>query len=416
MNVAGIIAEYNPFHNGHRYQLDTLREKTGADYVVIAMSGNFVQRGVPAFFDKFERAKAALCCGADLVLEIPTVWATASAEYFASAGVSLLGSTGVVQHLGYGVESHTPDLMKEIISLLQDSPQVFHELIMKHQKQGNSYPVSRFFALCQLLPHFSESEVKAFLSSPNNILALEYEKALAKWNKNSINPITSHPILRLGAGYHEDTLTDGFSSATAIRKAWMEQTSIENVAAYIPLECQKIYRPLLEERHFVSEDEISSLLYYKLLSNATIGYESYADCSASLSHKIQKNLTKYKNFSQFCSLLKSKDLTYTRICRVLTHILLDIRQIDYKNAYNGCKIPYIRILGFREQSEDLLKSIKKMANAPLIAKMADAPNILTPETYQVLEKDIFSGDLYYHLHHFSAPMNEISHPIIKINV
>lgn len=413
MNAAGIIAEYNPFHNGHRYQLDTLREQTGADYIVIAMSGNFVQRGVPAFFDKYERAKAALCCGADLVLEIPTIWATASAEYFASAGVALLGCTGVVRHLGYGVEAHDPALMAELTELLHDAPLEYDRRVIALQKEGHSYPLARARALASQLPRDSHGELENFLASPNNILALEYEKALALWNVSHEAPIKSHPIFRVGTGYHDDTLVGSFASATAIRKAWSEGMSAEDLSSYVPRECRKHYAALLEECRCTGEDSISSLLYYRLRMCADMGYEAFADCSPSLSHKIANRLPEYESFSQFCSLLKSRDVTYTRISRVLLHILLDIRQTDYQGE-NTLRPPYLRVLGFRESAADLLKSIKQCSPVPMVTKMADAESILSHRAYDLLKKDIFAADLYNHLGQSPSGYNEFTHPIVKL--
>lgn len=413
MNVAGIIAEYNPFHNGHRYQLDTLREKTGADYIVIAMSGDFLQRGVPAVFDKYERARAALSCGADLVLEIPSLWATASAEYFASAGVALLGSTGVVQHLGYGVESHHPALMAELTEFLHNAPRQYDERVIAFQKEGNSYPLARAHALASLLPHYPREELEDFLASPNNILALEYEKALALWNASHDNSIISHPIPRVGSGYHDDSLSDSFASATAIRKAWGEEKSVADLSSYIPPECRELYAKLMDEHRSVSEDSVSSLLYYKLLMYEDMGYESFADCSPGLSHKIANHLPEYRSFSQFCSLLKSKDVTYTRISRVLLHILLDFRQADYQGENTPLCPPYLRVLGFRESAADLLKSIKQCSAVPMVTKMADAKEILSPRAYASLKKDIFAADLYEHLGQEPSGYNEFTHPIVK---
>ena len=190
MKTAGIIAEYNPFHNGHQYQIETVRHLTGADFVIVAMSGDFLQRGVPAIADKYTRTRMALLGGADLVLELPAVWATASAEYFAAGGVQLLGKTGVVDTLCYGCETPEKELMQAIVEVLSKNASDYQMLVSYDMKQGNPFPVARSHALCSLLPSFSSDAVSSFLASPNNILALEYEKAIARWN--SINSVHDH--------------------------------------------------------------------------------------------------------------------------------------------------------------------------------------------------------------------------------
>ena len=159
MKVVGIIAEYNPFHKGHQYQIEQLREKTGADYVIVAMSGNFLQRGVPALCDKFSRTRMALLNGADLVLEIPTIWATASAEYFAKGGVELLNKTGVVTHLGFGAESNDIDGMLQVSSILKKEPDVYKDVLANSIRSGNPFPVARKNALITSLPLFPSNKL-----------------------------------------------------------------------------------------------------------------------------------------------------------------------------------------------------------------------------------------------------------------
>ena len=201
MKVVGIVAEYNPFHNGHMYQMRKVKEETGADYVVVAMSGNFLQRGVPALCDKFIRTEMALQCGADLVIEIPTLWATASAEYYAHAGVSLLAATGIVTHLAFGAETDDLDALLEISSVLKEEPDVYRAVLSNSIRTGNSFPVARKNALTTTLPHFKKEELDDILDNPNNILALEYLKAIP----DSIQPIL---IKREGAGYHSGISDD----------------------------------------------------------------------------------------------------------------------------------------------------------------------------------------------------------------
>lgn len=395
MNVAGIIAEYNPFHNGHKYQIEELKRRTGADYVIVAMSGDFVQRGTPALLDKYTRTWMALSEGADLVFELPTIWATASAEYFASAGVHLLGETCVVNTIGFGVEKENAPMLSSLARLMLENPKALGDEILFYQRQGMNYPTARMIAVCALLPQYSKDDVRTFLSMPNNILALEYEKALSLWNTSTSIPIKSCPIQRMGDDYHSVKPSSEFASATAIRT--MIQTNpnwSKEIDTIMPPEASLLFRERILNNEYLLTDSVSEILYYKLLSSKEAGYEQYADCTTDLSNKILNHLNEYRNFGQFCSLLKSKDLTYTRISRVLLHILLDITKADYATGREHFYVSYLRVLGFREEAAPLLSAIKKEASVPLITKVSDASGLLMPDSYPLLQKDIYAADLY----------------------
>lgn len=214
MKVAGVITEYNPFHNGHKYQLEQIKRQTSADYIVVVMSGDFVQRGEPAIIDKYERTRMALLSGADLVLELPSVFATASAEFFAGGGVSVLKNTGVVDMLCYGVESVDHELTKLVAGVLKNPPSEYSTSLARLIQGGMSFPAARSRALCEYFRDTYDSaseKIDAFIASPNNILAIEYEKALMDCD------ITGFPIQRVGEGYHSTDSTSEFSSATAVR-------------------------------------------------------------------------------------------------------------------------------------------------------------------------------------------------------
>ncbi len=394
MKVIGVIAEYNPFHNGHQYQLETLRKETNADYIIIAMSGNFLQRGVPALCHKHYRAQMALIGGADLVLELPCIYATASAELFATGGISLLGSTGVVNTLGYGIEHNQPNLLRALVNTLVHEPNAYREKLSSLQKEGLSFPSARAKTLCEIIPSYSEKEINEFLALPNNILALEYEKALVLWNA-SHTPISSHPIQRIGNHYHDTVATTTYASATAIRNLLFENGgSIEKLTPYLPMESLYLLKNYYTKKELLSENAISSMLYLRLLEYAPYGYEQFADCNRELSKKIQNHLPQYTGFKNFCRILKSKELTYTRISRVLLHILLQIKKEDYAYAFAQSSAPYLRILGFRKDASPLLSEIKKRASAPMISKVADAPKYLPENTYRIFEKDLYAASLY----------------------
>ena len=416
MKVAGVITEYNPFHNGHKYQLEQIKRQTSADYIVVVMSGDFVQRGEPAIIDKYERTRMALLSGADLVLELPAVFATASAEFFAGGGVSVLQNTGIVDTLCYGVESVDHELTKLVTGLLKNPPAEYSASLARLIHGGMSFPAARSRALCEYFRDTYDSaseKIDAFIASPNNILAIEYEKALMDCD------ITGFPLQRIGEGYHSTDSTSEFSSATAVRGVIStlididKHNTITNMqldnswistkfSQLMPSDCADILVNCILGGHIVFPDDISEMLYYRLLTGKDKGFAQYADCTKELSAKIVKNIYKYESFTQFCNLLKSKNLTYTRISRVLTHILLGIENDDFNICMDN---PYLRILGFKKSSGELMHLLKKRASTPIITKVADAP-------YELISKDIFAADLYGRLCH--SQQNEFTHGVVII--
>lgn len=405
MNITGIIAEYNPFHKGHAYQIKTLKEQYKSDYIIVAMSGNFVQRGTIAFTDKYERARMALTMGADLVLELPTLWSTSSAEYFAAAGVNLLNNTGVVTHLCFGAETDDLSSLKRISECLLTQKEEISSIITAHLKKGVSFPVARQRAL----EHFLfDIPCQNILTSSNNILAIEYLKALHGTN---IEPLL---IQRVGDSYHQTNISSPFASATAIRQA-IHSPKAEGILNYVPEELLAQYEALLANEAYLSENAISQMLYYRLWNASKEELLSISDCNAALAGKIQKGLSDYKDFTSFCDLLKSKDITYTRISRVLLHALLHITQEDYIAYKEENYCPYLRVLGFRKESADLLKLIKGHSSCPIVTKVADAKNYLPPKSLELLNNEIHYSDLYNRLLYTKKGWknpNDFSHPII----
>jgi len=415
MNVTGIIAEYNPFHNGHHYQIEQIRQK-GTDFIIIVMSGDFLQRGTPAILDKWTRAHMALSAGADLVIELPAVFATASAQYFARGGVSILDKLGVVDTISFGCETDDLSLLKRCSSYLWKEPVDYKEKLQSLLKEGNSFPKAREEALTSYLG----AEAATLVSSPNNILALEYCVALLERN-SAIEPM---PILRKGNSYHEETLTLGtLPSATAIRellaKISANNQTIESTSTTVSKQNatlknginaetftwdfihlseivpQSVASILKENRNklLLSKDALSLLLKYKLLLE-TNSLDRYADVTPDLADKIKKNLNQFENYSQFTDLLKSKDLTHTRITRALTHILLNISQDMYTDVKTHDYASYARVLGFHRRALPLLSAIGKNASIPLITKLADAHTQLSKHDYTLLEHDIFCSHVY----------------------
>lgn len=412
MKVCGIIAEYNPFHNGHLHHLQESLRLSQADYTIVVMSGNFMQRGTPALIDKYERAKAALECGADLVLELPSYYATGSAEYFALGSVSLFDKLGAVTHLCFGSECGDIDFLTKIAQITGDESDAYQKCLQSHLRSGKSYPTARTAAIVEVCPELSASI--SCLSTPNNILGIEYLKALRRLN-SSIKPIT---LKRCGSDYHDIRLGINQSSATAIRQAIYNGAAIPELNTQMPEASFRILSDYLKENQPVFLRDFAEVLYYKLLTERDNGFTDYVDVSQSLSYRICKNLYSFDGFEAFCDLLKTKEVTYSRISRCLLHILLDMRKEELNKYINELDItPYVRILGFRKNSSALLTEISKTSSIPLITKLADAQTSLSEDAYEMLKKEILINDIYSCIRASKnkKPMtNEYSTPIVIV--
>ncbi len=390
MKTVGIIAEYNPFHNGHEYQLKEAKKTTSADYCIVVMSGDFTQRGTPAIVDKYARCEMALQAGADLVIELPVCFATASAEYFAEGAVSILDRLHV-NTLCFGSECGDIDLLQTIANLFEEESELFKNELKHYLKSGLSYPFARSKAIGKCLKNISDDElpeIENLLKCPNNTLGIEYLKAIRS-RKSKMEAFT---IKRKGSSYLNEELTEAsFSSAQAIRKHLFAQKSPESIIKHIPESSVSILKNEMENGFPISINDFSTILYYQLLCHKTEGYDSFWDISSSLSNKIKKNLEHYGCYTSFSNeLLKSKDLTQSRICRGLLHILLNMKETDYSLCKEAA---YARILGFRKEAQPLFSSFKEI-DFPIISKMADAEKKLDSKSLSMLQLDVFAAHLY----------------------
>ncbi|MBD5450357.1 MAG: nucleotidyltransferase [Lachnospiraceae bacterium] len=413
MKTAGIIAEYNPFHNGHAYQIDAARKMTGADYCIVIMSGDFVQRGTPAFMDKYTRTEAALTGGADLVLELPVCYALGSAEYFASGAVALLDKLGITDTLCFGSECGDISLLSEFASKLLGEDDVFKQVLDRQLRRGLTYPSARNAALQACAPHLNAH--MNVMMTPNNILGIEYCKALHRRN-SSIQPYT---VARAGSAYHDASLNNSFSSALAIREAVSSSGRLTDVRALIPQSCYEILESQYDRTYPILPDDLSLPLHYQLLSEQASGYTQYADIDNSLSDRIIKKLPGYRNFTDFCEQLKTKNRTYTRVARSLMHILLRIEKTDLEHYQSEDYIYYARILGFRKEAEPLLTAMKAQSSIPLISKLADAAPLLSENGRRMLDMDIYSSHIYHSVVRHKFPdcpdiCSEYKRKIIKV--
>ena len=409
MKTVGIIAEYNPFHNGHKYHLEQAKALSGADYAVVVLTGDFTQRGAPSLVSKYARCEMALMGGADLVLELPVCFSLGSAEYFARGAVTLLDSLGV-DALCFGSECGDLSSLKLAADILYREPDEFKKLLLDHQRDGMSFPAARSLAFSE----YTGSSVDDLLKSPNNILGIEYIKALLL--KNSTMEI--YTLSRQGSGYLDTSLpSDSFCSALAVRQAIEKGTPLSSLAPYLPESTLRILERELKLGFPVTVEDFSSMLFYRLLSLRSQGYTSFADVSPALSDKICNALEEYTSFSHFCgNVLKSKDLTHTRISRSLFHILLDITEEFLREAASLKTACYARILGFKTASAGLLSALST-SNTPLLSKLADAEKLLSPFGRTMFAQDVFASHLYEGIAAQKTgrtPEHEYRRPIIRM--
>ena len=383
MKIVGLITEYNPFHAGHLYHMQQARELTGADYCVVLMSGSFVQRGEPAIFDKYLRTKTALLAGADLVLEIPAAFSTASAHEFAAYGVALLSAIGVDAAV-FGSECGQIEILKQAAYALNHEAAEFQERLRKGLKAGLTYPQARAKALEM------EDTRASVLSSPNNILGIEYLRAAEDLH----SPMEFYTISRKGSGYHEDTLADAnFPSASAIRGIIRNSLSkdkdlLDILASHLPAVTHPAYTGAVP----VFVDDFSELLNAAVLQlQATF---SIADLSPELAARLAKPPYFPLSFEERIQALKTRQLTYTRVSRALLHLVLGMREEDISRWKEEGYALYARILGFRRQSSPLLSCLHKKSSIPLITKMADAAQNLSPSALALLEQEVYASHLY----------------------
>ena len=412
MKTAGIIAEYNPLHNGHKYHIESTRKETGADYVIVAMSGNFVQRGAPAMTDKFSRAKSALMAGADLVVQIPPYYSLSSAEFFAKGGVSTLINTGVCEYLSFGSESGNIDDLKKVAKVLAEEPAKFKTALKKYLKAGDPFPGARMKALIDCYPDMAN--LHELLATPNNILGIEYLKYLIKTDSH-MKPVT---FKRVGAGSNDPYFPGqpGISSK-AIREAVSYGSDISTLKDYMTEDSFRSLKDNVKKNLTVTEDDFSQMLIYKLLSERNQGYTKYTDVSEDLSDRIVNNLDKYTGFSDFCNLLKTRNITYTRVSRALFHILLNMTEESYSSVEYTGVCPYIRVLGFRKEAEALVSEMKTKAVVPIITGYNDAAKSLYDEPMKQLMRESAIEDLYFSVQTLKSKVKskpDMSRPLIVL--
>lgn len=379
MHVTGLITEYNPFHNGHLFHLKKARETAGADYTAVVMSGSFVQRGAPAVFDKYSRTRAALLSGADLVFEMPAPFSTASAREFASYAVALFTALGAVDSICFGSECGEIEPILRAARLLNEESESFKKRLQDFLKEGKTFPEARSAALAE-----EGAEEAKLLSSPNNILGVEYCQAVLRQR----SPLSCFTIKREGNGYHDPSLNGALGSALAVRQALQSGTDVQALRFLLPdPSFDSVCRSIP-----VFLDDFSGLLNYRLLTEQEP--ERYAEIRPELAARIKKLAPGFASFDQRIKELKSRQLTYTGVSRGLIHLILGIEQRQMDLFKEAGFAPYARILGFRKSAAPLLRRIKENSSIPVISKLAGAEKRLDPAGAAMLACEIQSSHLY----------------------
>lgn len=386
--VLGIVGEYNPFHNGHLYHLQQSKKLTSSNYTVAVMSGNFTQRGSTALIDKWSRSEIAIRCGIDLVLELPTLYATSSAENFAEGSIKLLNSLKVVDYISFGAETSNIDILENLADVLYREPREYKNILSHELGKGISFPKARENALMLYL-----NDIRKYvnvLSSPNNILGVEYLKALKKY-KSNIKPVS---IARFETGYNDTNYTANIASATAIRNI-VKNGGFDILRRLLPDPSYSILMQNIKQGHVIPDLSVfERQIIYNLRKMDISEIAELPDVSEGLEFSLKKAANSCNNIVEFLNTIKSKRYTATRIQRILVYCLLGITKKDM--LLSRKTNPYIRVLALNQRGKFLISEIAK-ANPKLeiitsVKRFVD--NNSNKNLKLMLDKDIFATNVY----------------------
>ena len=386
--VLGIIAEYNPFHNGHLYHIAKSKQETNAQYVIAVISGNFVQRGNTSLINKWTKARMALLNGVDLVIELPTIYSISSAENFAEGAIKILNSLGVVDTISFGMETSDISTLNNIANVLYNEPKDYVTILSHELKKGNSYPKARENALMMYL-----NDIKRYanvMAGSNNILGIEYLKAL-KRTKSTITPIG---IKREKVLYNDKYIVDEFASATAIRKMLMTK-ELNDISKVMPRNSYLLLGEELKKGHYVIDiSRFEKEIIYTLRKMSAEEIAKLPDVSEGLENSIKNAADSCNTLNELINIVKTKRFTQTRIQRILLYSLLGI---DKKQMEISKKItPYVRVLGFNNKGKELISEMMnlnpKLNVVTSVKKYID--NVASKNLREMIERDILATNIY----------------------
>lgn len=348
MKACGVIVEYNPFHNGHRYHVQQARQKSKSDVIIAVMSGNFLQRGEPAITDKWQRAKAALANGVDLVVELPIEWALQPADYFAKGSVAILQALGC-ESLCFGTDNPSNFDYQNYGEKMIAEEERIDALFQSLENENQTYAEKMQHVLAQLFPEWVTKTVQ-----PNHILGLSYSRENASYEQ----PMTLFPIERIASGYHSKSLEKTIASATAIRQGLANKQAISHTVPQETLDGLASYHVFWES--------FWPLLKYELLVRSLSELKEIYQMSEGLEHRLKKSAKTANDFDAFLAQIKSKRYTQTRLQRLCCYVLLGITSERMQTAWAS---PSIQVLGFTEQGKAYLRQVKECCPMPLLAKI-----------------------------------------------
>lgn len=401
LKLLSIIAEYNPFHNGHAYHVNTSKEKSSSTHSMAIMSGNFLQRGEPALIDKWTRANMAVQNGLDLIVELPFVYSCQSAEIFAYGSIMTLNALNTVDTLSFGCEQDHLDDLFEIAKLLAHEPDDYKEILKNYLNQGHSYPKSRQLAVGDYL-HSS----KQILTTPNNILAIEYLKWLIKY-KSSIQPL---PIRRMNAGYHDENIVNNFVGATYIRNCIKKDKDPKSIYGLVPEATYNQLCKYSESTKFNHLDNYFSLIIGDLLKTTPDDLKQIFDVNEGLENRILKAIPSAKDMEYFIEKIRSKRYTNTRIKRILINFLLAHTRTSLEQVFNNPNFnPYLRVLAFNNKGKEILKEIKKNSPINIITNLSKDYNQLEDLQKYCIDKDVLATNYFY----LMTDLNKLNSDFLK---
>ena len=396
--VLGIIAEYNPFHNGHLYHLKESKKATGAEYTVAIISGNFTQRGSTSIIDKCKKTEMALQNGVDLIIELPVLYSISSSENFAEGSIKILNSLGIIDFLSFGSETSDIKILNNFANILYDEPKEYKKILSNYLDTGLSFPKARENALLEYIKNFEDvntnfDNYKNILSSPNNILGIEYLKALKKY-KSSIKPDC---IKRSIADYNSSdiSINTSIASATAIREL-IKNKNFNTIKTVIPEKSYSILADCINSGCIIPDlNCFEKEIIYVLRKMSIKEIANLPDVSEGLEFLIKKAVNSCNTLTELLNTIKSKRYTITRLQRILLYALLDISKKDMKLS-KEVDSPYIRILGFNDNGKKLISKIMdKNPNQPLITSVKKfVDNNSNTSLQTMLNKDIFATNVY----------------------
>ena len=384
MKILGIVAEYNPFHNGHKYHIDEAKRKVNPDAVFCVMSGNFVQRGEPAIFNKFIRAKSAVNNGIDIVFELPLFACLSSAEIFAMNAVSILIHAGVT-HLSFGCETDDLELLNNIADIIIKEPDDYKKILKENLDKGVSFPKAREIATSTIVPN-------DVLKSPNNILAIEYLKALKRFSSNIV-PV---PVKRFMADYHSLETKENIASASAVRNMIKQKSDISN------------FVPELINKKPVFINDFEQMLMYKLRSSTRNAFLSLQDVNEGLENAFINAISTSINLDEVIDKVKSKRYTLSRVKRILFNLLLDIPKEN--------SLYYLRILACSSHGKELLPFLTETSSLPVVTSVNRFLHVADDKSRAMLNKEIYATNIYSIVNNYEQTINIYINGVLDYDV